>query len=204
MIESALTLRQAKAARIWGEGKREEGKSVEEGPVQEVRLLGRSVTACSTFMGLRGCLDGQPVHPKSPADRLKQAFPGQQLDIVFSAMALLAEDRKEEILSDSHRAYSLYEQFRPSIADGAAGWGAAGDLNVNLILQLRKVTAGGEEEVKAEALGKEQLLEELQAAAAGVEMEKLEVRYGKQVNELVEELQLEGLVYEKEGRIFCL
>eukprot|EP00960_Hanusia_phi_P045253 757120-Hanusia_phi.AAC.3 len=198
----------AKAARIWGEAKKEEGgrRKEYEGPISEVSLLGRSVTACSTFMGLRGCLEGQVVHPKSPADRLAQAFPGKQLDVMFSAMLLLAEDRREEILRDSHRAYSLYEQFRPSITDGAAGWGAAGDLDVKLILELCKDFPLGRQEgkVKTELPGKEQLLKEAMAAAGGLSKEELENRYGEEVRVLVEEMQLEGLVYEKEGCIFCL
>ena len=46
----------------------------------------------------------------------------------------LAESLEPEELSD--RAYSLYEEFRPVIPKGKRGWGAKGDLDLNLIRSL--------------------------------------------------------------------
>lgn len=36
------------------------------------------------------------------------------------------------------KAFGLYERFRPSIPDGVRGWGAKGELNLDLIRSLAK------------------------------------------------------------------
>lgn len=46
-------------------------------------------------------------------------------------MAELAGSIPPEELSE--RAYALYEQFRPEIPRGRAGWGAAGELDLDRI-----------------------------------------------------------------------
>jgi hypothetical protein len=40
------------------------------------------------------------------------------------------------LAADPGRAYALYERFRPAVASGAAGWGAAGDLRLADLLRL--------------------------------------------------------------------
>jgi hypothetical protein len=51
-------------------------------------------------------------------------------------MALLADSRDAEDLAAE--AYRLYEQFRPAIPAGEAGWGAAGTLSLARIRRLAK------------------------------------------------------------------
>jgi hypothetical protein len=41
------------------------------------------------------------------------------------------------------RAYGLYEEFRPAIPAGVKGWGAAGELDLDLIDRLSATTGGG-------------------------------------------------------------
>jgi hypothetical protein len=50
------------------------------------------------------------------------------------AMANLAGSFAEDDLRS--RAYSLYERFRPQIPAGRAGWGAKGQLDLELIPKL--------------------------------------------------------------------
>jgi len=56
------------------------------------------------------------------------------LDKVRSAMQRLAKSYAPKDLAG--HAFSLYEQFRPSIPGGAKGWGAKGELDLRLIHRL--------------------------------------------------------------------
>jgi hypothetical protein len=51
-----------------------------------------------------------------------------------NAMAELASSRDPE--EHAAEAYGLYEQFRPAIPAGEAGWGAAGTLSLAKIQKL--------------------------------------------------------------------
>lgn len=60
-----------------------------------------------------------------------------RLDDVNAALTELAESYpKEEI---GHEAYHLYEQFRPSVPQGKPGWGRKGHLELDRLLELKKV-----------------------------------------------------------------
>jgi hypothetical protein len=133
----------AKAGRIWGNETKQHDRTCVDGPhVEGIMLLGRVVPACRMMHGaavgaLRGCLDGKAVHPKAPHNRLQAAFPGRSLAAVYTAMRKLAHAIGRAALeSDSRRAYAAYERFRPSIPDGASGWGTAGTLSLPLIASL--------------------------------------------------------------------
>ncbi|HLN31710.1 MAG TPA: hypothetical protein VK395_28480 [Gemmataceae bacterium] len=47
-----------------------------------------------------------------------------------------AKDYKPKELAD--RAFGLYERFRPAIPEGVKGWGAKGNLDLDLIEGLAK------------------------------------------------------------------
>jgi hypothetical protein len=98
-----------------------------------VDLLGREVPALSTEQGVRATSKGQPVSPDSVERYLQGKF-GPDLPEVRAAMEELAGSLPPERLADW--AFRLYEQFRPIIPGGKAGWGAAGDLDLDKIRAL--------------------------------------------------------------------
>jgi hypothetical protein len=100
-----------------------------------VDLLGREVTAVSTEQGVRATSKGQPVSPESIERYLQSKF-GADLPEVRAAMDDLAGSLPPERLDAA--AYRLYEQFRPVIPGGKAGWGAAGDLELDKIRGLKE------------------------------------------------------------------
>lgn len=106
----------------------------EETPVVEfVEILGRDIPAVRTPEGLRAAIDGEEIRAESVERYLRQKF-GEDLDEVRAAMRTLAEAQSPEELT--HRAYDLYEAFRPAIPEGKRGWGAKGELNLDLIRSL--------------------------------------------------------------------
>ena len=100
-----------------------------------VPILGRSVPAVQTPQGVRATTKGQPVDPASVQRYLEQKF-GQDLADVQAAMEQLAKAYKPDELAAE--AYTLYEQFRPTIPEGTRGWGAKGELNLDTIRALPK------------------------------------------------------------------
>jgi hypothetical protein len=51
-------------------------------------------------------------------------------------MKALVKHMSDEEVEANHRvAYSLYEQFRPDVAQGAQGWGQHGNLKLDLVLR---------------------------------------------------------------------
>ncbi len=99
-----------------------------------VDLLGREVPALSTDAGVRATSNGQPVNPASVERYLRSKF-GDDLPEVRAAMEDLAGTLPPERLAAW--AFRLYERFRPIIPGGKAGWGAAGDLDLEKIRSLK-------------------------------------------------------------------
>ncbi len=98
-----------------------------------VELLGRPVPAKTTEHGLRAVVKDRPIEPDGVDRYLEEKF-GPMLHAVKEAMIALALafDPKELAV----KAFSLYERFRPAIPSGVRGWGAKGELDVNLIRSL--------------------------------------------------------------------
>jgi len=94
--------------------------------VFHVDLMQRAVPVLRTEAGLRAAANGKPVDPASVERYLESKF-GEALDPVTEAMRALAASRKPAALA--REAYSLYEQFRPSVPAGTAGWGVKGTLS---------------------------------------------------------------------------
>jgi hypothetical protein len=178
-------------------------------------------------LGTAACLTR--AAPQSAEDRLRQAFPGQAYAAVFSAMRrLAARVGPSTLAADPQRAYALYERFRPAVASGAAGWGAAGDLRLaDLALLAAEAPApagtpppmsasapphaldqAGEALIQAEGLGgpaAEQVLAAVgRAGAGGLSLTDLAAACGPEAAGAAEELQLEGVLYERGGRLFLL
>jgi hypothetical protein len=104
-----------------------------------VPILGRSVPAVQTPQGVRATAKGKPLDPGSVQRYLEQKF-GQDLDDVQAAMEQLAQAHKPDELAV--RAYALYEKFRPIIPEGTKGWGAKGELDLDMIRTLAESTDG--------------------------------------------------------------
>jgi hypothetical protein len=98
-----------------------------------IELCGRGIPSKNTADGIRAVVRDKPIDPAAVQRYLEQKF-GDDLDRVKAAMRDLAESLESRDLSD--RAYSLYEEFRPVIPKGRRGWGAKGDLDLNLIRSL--------------------------------------------------------------------
>jgi hypothetical protein len=145
--ETALTLgkavaglnAQSKGRRlgIYGEKSEEEREADREQEasldVEYVELLGRTIPALRTPEGLRAAIKGEVTHPASVEKYLKQKFK-DDLDATRSAMEKLAAAYPPADLEP--RAFGLYERFRPKIPEGAQGWGAAGELDLDFIASL--------------------------------------------------------------------
>jgi hypothetical protein len=173
-------------------------------------------------------LNSLPCRAQSAEDRLRQAFPGRAYATLFSAMRrLVARVGPATLAADPRRAYTLYERFRPAVASGAAGWGAAGDLRVADLLRLadeapplsdtaraRSAPASphplaepGPAQAQASCLlgSAEQVLAAVgRAGPCGLVAAELEAECGAGAAEVAQELQLEGTLYERGGRLFLL
>ena len=98
-----------------------------------IELCGRPLPAKNTEDGVRAVIKDKPIKPEQVARYLDQKF-GDDFDRVRQAMAALAEAYDPEDLNSD--AYGLYERFRPKIPAGVRGWGAKGDLDLDLIRSL--------------------------------------------------------------------
>ncbi|MHC4563014.1 MAG: hypothetical protein ACYS8X_09610 [Planctomycetota bacterium] len=98
-----------------------------------IELCGRGLPCQSTDDGLRAVVKDKPIDPAGVEKYLTSKF-GDDLDRVREAMAKLAASIEPKTLAD--RAYGLYERFRPDIPAGRRGWGAKGELDLDLIRSL--------------------------------------------------------------------
>jgi hypothetical protein len=116
------------------EEEKKEGKRKEQ-PVEFTELLGRGIPTIKTSKGLRAAIKGEEIDPQSVDKYLQQKF-GDDLGVARAAMEKLAKAFTPKQLES--KAYGLYEKFRPAIPEGAKGWGAKGELDLEYILSLAK------------------------------------------------------------------
>ena len=76
---------------------------------------------------------GKPIQPLSAEKYITSKF-GESRGAVYAAMVKLARSRPKEKLAKE--AFHLYEEFRPSISAGVAGWGEPGVLDLDKIERL--------------------------------------------------------------------
>lgn len=115
---------------------KERGKKPREtkrGEEFRVEVCGRGVPAVDTPDGVRAVVRDKRIDPEAVRRYLEGKF-GDDLDDAKEAMRALATTLSPSDLAD--RAYGLYEAFRPSIPPGKRGWGAKGDLDLDLIRSL--------------------------------------------------------------------
>jgi hypothetical protein len=99
-----------------------------------VDLLGRQLPAIKAEEGVRAVVKSEPIEPETVERYLESKF-GDALPDARKAMMELANALKPDDLAQ--RGFSLYEQFRPVIPEGVAGWGMKGELDLQRIRKLR-------------------------------------------------------------------
>jgi hypothetical protein len=102
-----------------------------------IEVMGRTVPMVRTGRGVRAVCGDRPVEPESVTRYLEEKF-GEALNTVRGALRDLAASMSPEKLAAA--AYELYERFRPAIPSGVHGWGAKGDLDLDLIRSLASKT----------------------------------------------------------------
>lgn len=100
-----------------------------------VDLMGKALPALATPDGVRAAERGRPADPERVRKYLRSKF-GESLPEVERAMRALAGSYPADRLAE--QAYALYEKFRPAVDRGKQGWGAAGVLDTERILALRR------------------------------------------------------------------
>jgi len=105
-----------------------------------IELLGRNLPAIATDDGIRAVQGDKAIAPASVERYLQSKF-GDNLDAVRSAMKQLAHSFAPQELVAA--AFSLYEEFRPEIPAGVRGWGAQGNLDLDLIQRLANQGGAG-------------------------------------------------------------
>jgi hypothetical protein len=146
--EAALTLGQAFAGLnaqskgrrlgIYDDAKNDtitEKKEQASAALATVRLLGREILVHRSSRGLRAALGGEAIRPKSVKAYLAKKF-GEDLADAREAMEALARSMTPAELET--RGFALYEKFRPQIPEGKKGWGAKGELDLDLIRSLAR------------------------------------------------------------------
>jgi hypothetical protein len=117
------------------EEKPKEARDRREGARLLVEVCGRTVPAVITSYGVRATTKGKPIDPAGVERYLEGKF-GEDLAVVRAAMKKLARSLNPSELAS--QAYPLYEEFRPDISTGKAGWGARGTLDLELIGRLAR------------------------------------------------------------------
>ena len=100
-----------------------------------IEICERSIPVKNTEDGVRAVIKDEPIDPCSVEKYLRSKF-GKHYETVRMVMEELAGSFPREELD--HKAYVLYEKFRPGIPSGQRGWGAKGELRLDFIRSLRK------------------------------------------------------------------
>ena len=116
-------------------------KAAEAGPPKTVGLgedfwveiCGRALPAKNAKEGVRAVVKDKPIDPAAVRKYLAGKF-ADDLPAVRKAMEKLAGAFDPPELDQ--QAYSLYQQFRPTIPPGKRGWGTKGELDLALIRSL--------------------------------------------------------------------
>ena len=144
--EAALTLAQALAGLnaqskgrrlgIYESAEEKLGKQKKKAPAATtVRLLGRDVPIVKTGNGIRATPGGEVIKPEAVNMYLEKKF-GKHLAEARTAMEMLVNSIPPEQLETW--GFLLYEKFRPQISEGKKGWGAKGELDLDLIRRLAR------------------------------------------------------------------
>jgi hypothetical protein len=108
-------------------------KKSREADQKAIAFMGRRIPVAPSPSGPLALADGKPIAPKSVEKYLASKF-GEHYDAAHSAMVKLARSRSPTKLTVE--AFHLYEEFRPTIPAGVAGWGKKGVLDLKKIERL--------------------------------------------------------------------
>jgi hypothetical protein len=144
--QAALTLGQALAALnaqskgrrlgIYDAGeKTEAAEKKKPAAAASVTLMGRDIPVVRSSEGLRAAPGGEAIKPEAVTTYLEKKF-GENLTEARAAMEALAASLTPAQLET--RAFSLYERFRPQVPEGKKGWGAKGELDLDIIRRLAR------------------------------------------------------------------
>jgi len=100
-----------------------------------IEICERAIPAKNTKDGVRAVVKDEAIDPASVERYLSNKL-GEHYETVRTAMEELARSFPREELA--RRAYGLYEMFRPSIPSGQQGWGARGELKLDLVRSLAR------------------------------------------------------------------
>jgi hypothetical protein len=112
------------------EEKPKKGREKKQGEEFWIELCGRPVPAKNTEDGIRAVRGAKTIDPEGVRRYLEGKL-GENLAAVRSAMQQLANSFEPKELAE--QAFGLYERFRPAIPQGVKGWGAKGNLDLELI-----------------------------------------------------------------------
>ena len=118
---------------LYKPGKTEDGSLLPKTGLGEefwIEFCGRSIPAKQTPEGVRAVKKDQPVEPEKTRTYLVSKFK-DDLPAAREAMVELAAAIDPKEIND--KAYGLYTHFRPEIPKGKAGWGAKGELDLNVV-----------------------------------------------------------------------
>ncbi|MBI5032506.1 MAG: hypothetical protein HZB51_18430 [Chloroflexi bacterium] len=117
------------------EKKAEKKKAKESKPVKIIsqQFLAKKIGVVKTKEGVRAVSNGQPIKPESVERYLISKF-GDALPEARDAMQKLARSLPPKDLAAN--AYKLYGKFTPQVPSGAKGWGAKGELDLDVIRAL--------------------------------------------------------------------
>ena len=110
-------------------------KAKEPKPIKivTVEFLGRKIPVTRTKEGIRAVSKDSPIKPESVEKYLESKF-GDSLADARDTMEKLARSLPPKELSDN--AYKLYGRFTPQVPAGTRGWGAKGELDLDVIRSL--------------------------------------------------------------------
>jgi hypothetical protein len=104
-----------------------------------VEICERAIPAKNTEEGVRAVVKDQPIDPASVEKYLRAKF-GESYETVRTAMEEVARSFPRQELA--RKAYMLYERFRPAIPSGQQGWGAKGELRLDIMRSLARESRG--------------------------------------------------------------
>ena len=106
----------------------------EDSSIKRVDVFGMTVKAVEQDGKVLATDKGTTaIKPATVQAYLKRAF-GSRLDDAKQALQSLAASLGKEDIGG--QAYHLYEQFRPQVPQGQAGWGKKGQLELDRIQEL--------------------------------------------------------------------
>ena len=181
-----------------------------------VSFLGKPFEAGRKDGVVRGITGSRDlIKPSAVLRRLRRAFK-DELEKVYALMRRLAMALVESYreAADNAIGYEVYCGFRPSIPKGRAGWGAKGRLELRN-LEIPK----GDVRFRESALKTEKTLVESTVTAESIQV-ALRKSSGQTLDALkeclstkgdigglkdvLEQMQLDGVVYEKQGKYYLL